>query len=259
MQQHPSRREAIHELYHGTSPRADRFRYGLLAADIVMVVFLVISSFFHRHPAVLVIDAVFGLYMLTDYLLRLWISERKATFIINPLNVADLIATLSFLSPLAGWDFGFLRVIRILRLLRSYRLAARLRADFDYFKRNEDIINSSMNLFIFVFLMTEIVFVTQVGENPKVTNFLDAMYFTIAALTTTGFGDITLEGNNGRMVSIIVMIFGVSLFLRLMQTVFRPSKVRHVCEDCGLFLHEADAIHCKHCGKVLHIPNPGTP
>ncbi|MBN8531485.1 MAG: two pore domain potassium channel family protein, partial [Alphaproteobacteria bacterium] len=110
---------------------------------------------------------------------------------------------------------------------------------------------------IFIFVMTELVFVTQVASNPNVGNFLDAMYFTITTLTTTGFGDITLQGDSGRFLSIVIMIFGVSLFLRLIQTMFRPSKVRFTCTDCGLFLHENDAVHCKHCGKVLPIPSEG--
>jgi voltage-gated potassium channel len=54
------------------------------------------------------------------------------------------------------------------------------------------------------------------------------------------------------------MVFGVSLFLRLIQTIFRPSKVRYDCQQCGLFLHEADAVHCKHCGAVLNIPSDGS-
>ncbi len=106
--------------------------------------------------------------------------------------------------------------------------------------------------------MTELVFVTQVQNNPHVTNFLDALYFTIAALTTTGFGDVTLQGQSGRALSIIIMIFGVTLFLRLAHAMFRPSKVRFNCDDCGLFLHENDAVHCKHCGTVLNIPSDGS-
>ena len=250
-------KQTIHELYMGDTPRGHRFRYGLLVLDLLMVLFLIGSSFFYRHPVVLVIDVAFGLYMLLDYTARLWIADSKISFVLHPLNVTDLIATISFMAPLLGLQFGFLRVLRILRLLRSYRLLQRLREDFPYFKRNEDIIHSGLNLFVFIFIMTEIVLVSQVRYNPNVSNFLDAMYFTIAALTTTGFGDVTLQGDSGRVVSIVVMIFGVSLFLRLVQTIFRPNKVRFVCTDCGLFLHDPDAVHCKHCGKVLNIPSSG--
>ena len=52
-------------------------------------------------------------------------------------------------------------------------------------------------------------------------------------------------------------IVGVSLFLRLLQAIFRPRKVRFACPACALLLHDLDAVHCKHCGRVLHIPDEG--
>jgi voltage-gated potassium channel len=253
----PSLKERVFELYHGDTPRAHRFRYALLVVDIVTILFLVASTFFYGAPIIEWIDVIFGLYLAADYSARFWVDRKKLAFVLHPLNLADLVAALSFLAPLLGANFAFMRALRILRLLRSYRLQQKLREDFVYFRNHEDVILSSTNLFVFIFLMTELVFVTQVGHNPDVNHFIDAMYFTIAALTTTGFGDVTLDGTLGRALSIIIMIFGVSLFLRLIQTLFRPSKVRFVCQDCGLFLHENDAVHCKHCGVVLNIPSSG--
>ncbi len=250
-------KQKVFDLYEGDSESAHRFRYILLAIDIITIAFLVASTFFYGSPFIEILDVIFGLYLFADYSLRFWIAPKKITFTLNILNMADLIAMLSFLAPLLGENFAFLRALRILRLLRSYRLQNKLRQDFIYFRRHEDIILSGTNLFIFIFLMTELVFVTQVHSNPNVTNFLDAMYFTITTLTTTGFGDITLQGQSGRLLSIVVMIFGVTLFLKLLKTFFRPSKVRFVCNACGLFLHDADAVHCKHCGIVLNIPSDG--
>ncbi len=253
----PTLKQKITDLYEGDSHTAHRFRYILLALDVVTILFLIGSTFFFGHTIVEWIDVLFGLYIALDFLSRLWIANKKFAFFLRPLNLADLVAMVSFLAPLLGENFAFLRGLRVLRLLRSYRLQDRLRKDFLHFRQHEDVIMSATNLFIFIFIMTELVFVTQVGDNPNVHNFLDAMYFTIAALTTTGFGDVTLQGDAGRVLSIIIMIFGVSLFLRLIQTMFRPSKVRFTCDACGLFLHESDAVHCKHCGKVLAIPSDG--
>ncbi|MGE0855115.1 MAG: potassium channel family protein, partial [Hyphomicrobiaceae bacterium] len=87
--------------------------------------------------------------------------------------------------------------------------------------------------------------------------YIDALYFTVTALTTTGFGDITLEGTSGRLLSIIILLIGVALFLRLVQTIFRPPHVSFECPDCGLRRHDTDAVHCKHCGRVLHITTDG--
>ncbi len=59
------------------------------------------------------------------------------------------------------------------------------------------------------------------------------------------------------MISVVIMLAGVTLFLRLAQTMFRPSKVRFDCPTCRLQRHEPDAVHCKACGTVLQIPNEG--
>ena len=122
---------------------------------------------------------------------------------------------MSFLAPLVGEAAGFLRILRTLRLLRSYQLLMRLRRDFTYFRANEEIIIAVANLAVFLFVMTGFVYETQHATNPHITNYADALYFTVTALTTTGFGDITLPGTTGRLISVAIMIFGVTLFLGL--------------------------------------------
>ncbi|MDO6964412.1 potassium channel family protein [Rhizobium alvei] len=244
-------------LYESKSGDANIFRYTLLLIDIATIIFLVISTFMMDEPWVIWVDVAIGIYVLLDYLARLWIAGRKLEFIRQPLNLVDLLVILSLFAPLFNASLSFLRSLRTLRLLRSYRLQNKLREDFDFYRRNEDVINSALNLLVFLFVMTELVFMSQHRINPEIGNFLDALYFTVTTLTTTGFGDVTLVGDGGRLLAIFIMVIGVSLFLRLIQTIFRPSKVRYTCEDCGLFLHDRDAVCCKHCGSVLHIPNEG--
>src|SRR4051812_9787515 len=114
-----------------------------------------------------------------------------------------------------------------------------------------------VNLAVFVFMISALVFVTQHGVNPKIEDFVDALYFTTATLSTTGFGDVTLLGSmSGELLSIAMMLVGITLFLRLAQAVFRPGgKVLYPCPQCGLQRHELDAVHCMACGHVLNIPN----
>jgi voltage-gated potassium channel len=136
-------------------------------------------------------------------------------------------------------------------------LLNRLRQDFNFFRRNEDLIFAIVNLIVFLFIMTGTIYALQRGRNPEIHNFVDALYFTAATLTTTGFGDITLSGTSGRFLSVIVMIFGTTLFIRLAQVLLRPPKVREPCPHCGLVLHDADAVHCKHCGHTINIKTEG--
>jgi len=247
----------LRELYWRHTRRAVTFRYGLLVFDLVTITYLVVSSFFYGQPLLDVLDVAFGLIILADFMARMWISEPPLRELLHPVSLAEVIAIVSFLAPLAGVHFAFLRVVRALRLFRSYHVVSRLQRDFPFFRRNQEIVLSAVNLIVFMLVMTALVFETQIGRNPSINNYADALYFTVTTLTTTGFGDITLEGTGGRLLAVLIMIFGVSLFIRLAQTVFRPNKIHYDCPECGLSRHEADAVHCKHCGTTINIPTEG--
>jgi voltage-gated potassium channel len=251
------RLDLLRELYLGRSGRAVRFRYGLLLFDLVTITFVIATSFLHRSAALTALDALFGVLILLDFAARLAISRSRLRDLLHPSGIADLIVIVSFLAPVLGESFAVLRVVRTLRLLRSYQLVSRLRRDFAFFRRNQDVVLSAVNLFVFVLVMTSLVYATQADGNPAIKNYADALYFTVTTLTTTGFGDITLTGTTGRLLSVLIMIFGVSLFIRLAQTVFRPAKLQYDCPDCGLSRHDADAVHCKHCGAVINLPTEG--
>nr|WP_034491475.1 potassium channel family protein [Afifella pfennigii] len=244
-------------LYEGHSQRAHRFRYALLAFDIVTVLFIVGTSFVPRTQVVESLDVLFGIVILVDFSARLYISRRPVAEFMRLSTWADIIAIVSFLVPIVGEGAGFLRILRTLRLLRTYQLMERLRADSRFFRRNEEPIIAIVNLGVFLFIMTGLVYETQHWRNPAIGNYVDALYFTVTALTTTGFGDITLAGTGGRLIAVIIMIFGVTLFLRLVQVLLRPRKVRFTCPNCGLQRHEIDAVHCKACGTQLAIPDEG--
>lgn len=248
----------IDHLYNGASNQARYFRWGLLAFDLVTIVYFVIASFFHHVDDIHVVEEGIGILFLIEFLARIFISKRKLRDIFHPVGLADLIVIASLLAPSLAQNYSFLRVVRSLRLLRSYHMLRNLRKQSKFVRLHEDVIFSVVNLLIFIFIITAVVYVSQVGVNPSIKDYVDALYFTIATLTTTGFGDITLTGTSGHILAVLIMIFGISLFIRLVQTIFRPGKVRYECPSCGLNRHDNDAVHCKHCGEVLHITTEGS-
>jgi voltage-gated potassium channel len=250
-------RVSVHELYEGSTPAAYRFRYALLAFDVFTILFIVATSFVPREDWVETCDILFGVIILTDFGARLFISTRRLRDLMHPATWADIAAIVSFLAPIVGEGAGFLRILRTLRLLRSYRLLAQLRADSRFFRRYEEVIFAIANLAVFIFVMTAVVYESQHATNSQVANYADALYFTVTALTTTGFGDITLPGTTGRLITVVIMIFGVTLFFNLARALISPNKVRFRCPDCGLGRDDADAVHCKACGKTLNIPDDG--
>lgn len=252
-----SLRRFLTELYHADTPRAVAFRYGLLVFDAITIGFLIASSFLNRTPAVEVVDAVIGAGILLDFLARLWISRHRLRDLASPFGLADIAVIISLLAPIVGEGLAFLRVARVFRLLRSTQMMDRLKRDFAFIRQNEQAVIAAVNLAIFIFVMTAIVYETQHAVNDRINNYLDALYFTVTALTTTGFGDVTLIGESGKLMSVVIMIAGVSLFLRLVQVVLRPRKVIHKCPRCALLRHDPDAVHCKACGQILDIEDEG--
>ena len=247
--------DRLRDLYEGASPRAHTFRDVLFIFDITAILYVIVSSFLPANDITEWINRVFGVLVVADLMARIVISPRPARELIRPLTIAEVIAAISFLWPVGGGTF--LRALRTLRLLRTYAFLQRLRGASSWFRRNEDAVVAGTNLFVFIFVMTGVVYDTQHWSNPHITNYADALYFTVTTLTTTGFGDITLPGTFGRMVSVFIMICGVTLFLRLAQVLFRPTRVRFECPSCGLMRHDHDAVHCKACGNLLHIPDEG--
>ena len=244
-------------LYEADTTRGRRFRYGLLLFDLITIAFIIITSFLPRMAVIGVLDVVFGVAILADFSARLAISRAPWREFLHPSTWADAAAIVSFLAPVIGEGVAFLRILRTLRLLRTYHLLTRLRADSRFFRRHEEVIIAVTNLAVFVFVTTGAVYETQHYSNPNIHNYADALYFTVTALTTTGFGDITLPGTLGRLISVVIMIFGVTLFFNLARALISPSKVRFRCPRCGLLRHDADAVHCKACGTLLNIPDEG--
>jgi voltage-gated potassium channel len=48
----------------------------------------------------------------------------------------------------------------------------------------------------------------------------------MTALSTIGCGDITLVGTGGKLLAVAIMIFGISLFLRLVQVVLHSAQAQ---------------------------------
>src|SRR6056297_1493273 len=253
-----SLRDRVRLLYEGRSKRATRFRYALLTFDAASIVFFLATATMTLTPALIAADAVIAVLILGDFLARLWIAENKLRHLRQLYVLVDLAVLVSLVAaPFLGQQFAALRLLRALRLVHSYHLLKDLRRDVRVFRLHEDAILATVNLLVFIFAMTALVFLLRAGKEPGLVTYIDALYFTVTTLTTTGFGDITMQSGTGRVLAVGIMVIGVGLFLSLARAIFMPAKVRHKCPECGLLKHDPDAIHCKHCGLELKIETEG--
>jgi len=245
------------EFFYGETERGRRGRYVTLLFDLFVVVYFVVSTFVPFNRAIEIADMIIGTILLVELMGRVIADSDRLGLLSRPLALLDLAIILSLFAPAAFGSFAFLRVVRAMRILRSYVMTQELRQLSRSFARHEDVVFSAINLLVFIFVVTALVFVLQQESNSEINNYIDALYYTVTTLTTTGFGDVILVGSAGRLLAVVIMIVGVALFVRLVQTIFRPAKVRYECPHCGLTRHEFDAVHCKHCGHELHIRTEG--
>lgn len=259
---HVAQMEELHRtvrlLYTGQSQRARRFRYGLIVFDAVTIAYFIATAALPATPAMTALNIGLGLLILLDVAARLWISDNLRRELTRIYTLTDLVVVLSLLlAPFITENFAFLRVLRALRLIHAYHLLRDLRRESLFFRLHEDAILAAVNLFVFIFMTTSLVFVLIFDESAGITGYVDALYFTVATLTTTGFGDITMTTTGGKLLAVFIMVVGVALFVQLARAIFQPSKIKHKCPECGLNRHETDAIHCKHCGEPLKIETEG--
>ena len=126
-------------------------------------------------------------------------------------------------------------MLRALRLLRSYRVLRDLRCRFPFFARNQQVIQAITNLLIFVFVVTALVFITQHSRHSHIQSYIDALYFTVTTLTTTGYGDIVLTGQAGRLLAVLIMFAGIGLFLRWSRRSSVPIRSSSAARTAGSF------------------------
>jgi voltage-gated potassium channel len=249
-------RARLRALYHGSSRTAVRFRLAVLTVDLVIVAFFIAAPLLREDLLVFyVLDYVVATLLAADLAARALAWSDIRDWLKKPIVWVDLFVLATLLFPFF-FNLGFLRALRLWTLIHSdffWRTVGRRYDD----TRVEDVTKALVSLVTFVFVATGFVYTSFMGRHEGITGYIDALYFTVTSLTTTGYGDILLPGDWGRIVSILIMLGGVTLFVRLGQTLLRPHKVRFPCDQCGLQVHDPDAVHCKACGKLLCIPDEG--
>ena len=219
----------------------------------IAAIFISIAAMFLATGAVFsYIEFGFGVFFATEYLLRFWVSRQKLEFVFRLVNVLDVLVIGSLLMTAIMPNLAFLRIVRTLQILRAYKFfGKRFDHHNEFIYRNYEIVTASVNIVVFLFVMSLFVYLQQSPINDNIVTYLDALYYTIATVTTTGFGDIAVVGSGGKLLSIVIMILGVTLFFRLIKSIFVPHRLYTICANCGHDHHTLDALYCSQCGHKI--------
>lgn len=248
-------RNRLRNLYLGDDAVARRFQWSVASIDAVIILFFIFAPVLEQQAGFLWFDYAVAVLLTMDLAARSAAAHNIGHWLRRPAVWVDFVVLATLLAPLWLVNLGFLRILRLWTLSQKdvfWRslLGAR-------YRQWEDIGRALINLATCLFLITGFVFTVFSRPGSGLEGYVDALYFTVATVTTTGFGDITLPGTAGKLTSIVTMIVGISLFVRLAQALFKPFKVLYACPSCALQRHEPDAVHCKACGQLLAIPDEG--
>lgn len=248
-------RDTLRRLYHGQTPGAIRFQLAVIVIDLAILAFFIATPLLQETASFLWLDYSVAALLAADVAARLFASSDIPRQLRQPTVWVDIFILLTLLFPATLANLGFLRILRLWSLSRTGFLWRPLgRYGLGEWRETT---HAVINLLTFLFIITGFVYTFFFRSAGGLTAYVDALYFTVATVTTTGFGDIVLPGVWGKLTAILTMIIGISLFVRLAQSIFRPAKVFFPCPQCALQRHDPDAVHCKACGHILKIPDDG--
>lgn len=150
-----------------------------------------------------------------EYLLRVYVADRKLGYIFSFFGVVDLLAILPFYLSM-GIDLRSIRALRFLRLFRAFK-AVRYSKAVQRFHRAFLIAKEELVLFLCVAVL--MLYFSAVGiyyfENeaqPKVfASVFHSLWWAVATLTTVGYGDVYPVTVGGKLFTFAVLLVGLGV------------------------------------------------
>jgi voltage-gated potassium channel len=150
-----------------------------------------------------------------EYVLRVTVADRKSGFIFSFFGIVDLLAILPFYVA-SGIDLRSLRTLRLLRLFRAFKLV-RYNKAIQRFHRALLIAREEIMLFLIVAAM--LLYFSAAGihyfENevqPEAfSSIFSSLWWSVATLTTVGYGDVYPVTTGGRVFTFFVLLVGLGI------------------------------------------------
>ena len=150
-----------------------------------------------------------------EYLLRFYSAKSRIKFFFSFFGLIDLIAILPFYLAL-GLDLKSLRAIRLFRILRLFKFLRygntmdKIRKSFKSIKR-ELFLFSLATLLLLYFSSIGIYFFENQAQPEAFSSIFDAMWWSVATLTTVGYGDVYPITTGGKIFASVIVFIGLGL------------------------------------------------
>ncbi len=239
----------------------DIFIVSLIFLNVIFIILESVESLHKKYEFFFWLFDVFTLSIFSiEYILRLWsctVDERykeplkgRIRFALTPMAMIDLLAILPFFLTFLNLDLRILRTIRLFRLLRLLKMGRYFTAlrvlGYVFIQKKEELTVSIFFVIILLIISSTLMFYIENEAQPEVFSSIPAtMWWSIATLTTVGYGDIYPITPLGRLLGGIIAILGIGLF-SLPAGIVASGFVEE-------YQNKKKTLICPHCGKNIYV------
>jgi voltage-gated potassium channel len=263
------RRRWFEVIFESDTPPGRRFDIVLLAvvmASVAVVMFESVQPLAEQYARpLLILEWTFTLLFTAEYIARLVCVERPLRYAKSFFGLVDLASVLPMYLATVVPGLHVLIDIRILRMLRAFRILKLTEYVREYASLGEALHASRRKISVFLSVVAMVVVVLgtimYVVEGPEngFTSIPVSIYWAITTMTTVGFGDIAPHTNLGRAVSSVVMLLGWGILAvptgivtaEMTTRRFAAMDMARHCASCGSGACAPDARFCHRCGTPL--------
>lgn len=217
----------------------------MLFLSIYVLLVLLVATVFSLPPEVSrllnAVDVAVCAVFAADFLIQLKAAKRKWSYL--KWGWIDLISSIPSLPFLRLGRVA--RIVRILRLLRGVR-STRVIVKHLFENRARGTL-ATVALITFVLIVFSSIAVLNVETAPDSTirSAEDALWWSLATVTTVGYGDVYPKTTVGHFVAAVLMIAGVALFGTFTATIasfFVHQDAKQEDEKMNAILQKLDAL-----------------
>uniref|UniRef100_A0A0R3S0R1 BTB domain-containing protein n=1 Tax=Elaeophora elaphi TaxID=1147741 RepID=A0A0R3S0R1_9BILA len=171
------------------------------------------------HPGFLIVEAICNVWFTIEILIRFITCPSKIKYFKTPVNIIDLIATLTFYLDLLMTTYGstadleFFSIIRIMRLFKLTQHSSGLKILMHTFRASA----KELMLLVFFLVLGIVVFASlvyyaeriEVNPENQFQSIPLGLWWAVVTMTTIGYGDMTPHTYLGRIIGSVCALTGV--------------------------------------------------
>ncbi len=230
----------------------------LVSYEVTMAVLALISvlTLWRNQGFFFYLDFIVWMLFVLDVSLRFIVSKDKWGYIKK--NPLDIIAIIPFNSI-----FRLARLVRLFRVIRSISILNHYLKPFYEILRTNNLDKVLIGLFVLIFVSSIPI---QILE-PNIETYIDAIWWAVVTATTVGYGDISPQTVVGRLIAVVLMLFGIGLLGLVTSSVATyflkseekntPPTINHVKSELGR-IEELSDIEIKRIQTILETYKKGS-